>query len=275
MKKGLVISVSPTQFAAVSHDSDLAHAFRNTAALGYDGVELAVRNPDGLDPVAIRQLASKFKLAVPAIGTGQAFGEEGLNLTDSKATVRKAATERLKAQAAFAAEFEAAVIIGLIRGRGTDNKERDRAYLLESLADVAADAAGMGVKLLIEPINRYETELINTVADGIELIQRLAADNVRLLLDTFHMNIEEPSICGSIVKALPYLGHVHFADSNRRFPGAGHIDFPAVATTLEAVGYQDYISMEMLPWPGPEESAGKAIQYLNQILNYQLQGIQS
>jgi sugar phosphate isomerase/epimerase len=89
------------------------------------------------------------------------------------------------------------------------------------------------------------------------------------------MNIEEPSLCGSIVKALPHLGHVHFADSNRRFPGAGHIDFPGVVTTLAAVGYQNYISMEMLPWPDPEQSAGKAIQYLNQIFNYQLQGIES
>lgn len=275
MKKGLVISTSPTRFAAVSHDSDLAHAFQSAAALGYDGVELAVRNPDGLDPAAIRQLASEFKLAVPAIGTGQAFGEEGLNLTDPEATVRKAATERLKAQTAFAAEFNAAVIIGLIRGRGSDKPERDQAYLLENLAEVAANAAGMGVKLLIEPINRYETELVNTVTDGMELIRQLKTNNVMLLLDTFHMNIEEPSICGSIVKALPYLGHVHFADSNRRFPGAGHIDFPAVAATLEAIGYQDYISMEMLPWPDSEQSAREAIQYLNQIFNYQLQGMQS
>ncbi len=275
MKKGLVISTSPTRFAAVSHDGDLAHAFRSAAAFGYDGVELAVRNPNSLDPAAIRQLAGEYKLAIPAIGTGQAFGEEGLNLTDPAKTVREAAIERLKAQTAFAAELNAAVIIGLIRGRGSDDPERDQAYLLENLAEVAGNAAVMDVKLLIEPINRYETRLVNTVADGMALIRQLNTNHVLLLLDTFHMNIEEPSICGSIVKALPLLGHVHFADSNRRFPGAGHIDFPAVAATLDAVGYQDYISMEMLPWPDAEQSAREAIQYLNQIFNYQLQGMQS
>lgn len=268
MKKGLVISVSPTRFDAVSHDADLAHAFRHAGELGYDGVELAVRNPEGLNPAALRGLAADFGLEIPAIGTGQAFLEEGLSLTDPEAKIRQAAMERLKKQVAFAAELRAAaVIIGLIRGRGTDQPERDREYLVEGLAEVAAAARTRGVRLFVEPINRYETKLVNTVTDGLQLLAQVSADNVMLLLDTFHMNIEEPSICGSFVAAAAWLGHVHFADSNRRFPGAGHIDFAGIVAVLEAFGYRDYISMEMLPWPNPEVSALEAISELTRILN--------
>ena len=265
MKKGLVISVSPTRFAAVSHDADLLGAFRRAAALGYDGVELAVRDPAGLDPAALRQAAADAGLVIPAIGTGQAFVEEGLSLTDPDDQIRRAAVERLKQQLDFAAELDALVIIGLIRGRGTDNPVRDQELLETTLGEVCEAARQRGVTLVIEPINHYETRLINTLAEGMELIKKLGSADLRLLADTFHMNIEEPSIPGGIVNASPYLGHVHWADSNRRYPGAGHLPFADVHAVLEAIGYHGFVSMEMLPWPDPERAAAAAMQTVNQI----------
>jgi len=265
VKKGLVISVSPTRFAAVTHDSDLAGAFRRAAALGYDGVELAVRDPAGLDPAALRRAAEAEGIAIPALGTGQAFVEEGLSLTDPEATVRQAATERLKHQLDFAAALGAMVIVGLIRGRGTDDPERDHAFLIDGLADLSSAAADRGVTILLEPINRYETRLVNTVDDGLALLAELPGQSVRLLLDTFHMNIEEPFLSGSFVRAAAVTGHVHWADSNRHYPGAGHIPFAELAAVLDATGYAGYVSMEMLPWPDPERAAAAAMQTLNRL----------
>ena len=116
--------------------------------------------------------------------------------------------------------------------------------------------------MAIEPINRYETGLINTVASGLRLVDTIGLDNVGLLLDTFHMNIEEPSMIESMVAAGERLFHFHVADSNRWYPGAGHIDFNAIFSTLNSVGYQGFVSAEILPLPDPDTAAMKTVEYM-------------
>ncbi|MDD5482356.1 MAG: 5-keto-L-gluconate epimerase [Kiritimatiellae bacterium] len=266
MKFGLVLSTNTTRFSAVSYSGDLARSIGRAAALGYDGIELAVRDPALVDSKRLKKIISSAGMEVPAIGTGQAFLEEGLSLTDPRKEIRKKAVERIRAHVCFAAEFNAAVIIGLIRGRGRENGGEERGLFEESLAVCAGFAARKGVKLFIEPLNRYETRLINTIEEGGELVRKIKHDNLKLLIDTFHMNIEEPSICGSIVKAKPFLGHVHFSDSNRRPPGCGHLGFLDVMDVLKGIGYNKYISMEMMPWPTPAEAARQSVEYIKGIL---------
>jgi sugar phosphate isomerase/epimerase len=122
------------------------------------------------------------------------------------------------------------------------------------------------VKLFLEPLNRYESSLVNTVSEGLELIKELGCENLELLIDTFHMNIEEQSLFGSIIKAMPHTGHVHFADSNRHAPGAGHIEFPDIVSLLSQIGYEGYISMEMLPLPSADKAAEISINHLKEII---------
>jgi len=273
MKFGLVLSTNATRFSAVSYSDDLERGITRVAALGYDGVELAVRDPALLD---IRRLEKHIRSAgveVPAIGTGQAFLEEGLSFTDGRKEIRRNAVDRIKAHVRFAAGFKAAVIIGLIRGRGGKNRVTENEFLAECLVECAAFAAKEGVKLFIEPLNRYETKLVNTVEEGMALIRNLKFKNLKLLVDTFHMNIEEPSIYGSLVKASPCLGHVHFADSNRRPAGCGHLNFMDIVGVLKGLGYNRYISMEMEPWPTPDEAARKSIEYVkNYVHNVKREG---
>ena len=118
------------------------------------------------------------------------------------------------------------------------------------------------MQLCLEPINRYETTLINSVAQGLELIEAVGADNFGLLLDTFHMNIEEPTIEASLRAAGSHLFHFHVADSNRWYPGAGHMNFAHLLTVLHDIGYDGWVSGEFMPQPDGDAAAREAIAYL-------------
>jgi sugar phosphate isomerase/epimerase len=137
-------------------------------------------------------------------------------------------------------------------------------WLVEALRECSAAARPHGIRLALEPINRYETTLINNTAQGLALIERVAADNFGLLLDTFHMNIEEPDIEASIHQCRGRIFHFHAADSNRWYPGAGHLDFKSILKTLFATGYPGWVSGEFLPNPDAETAAQKSIASLRQ-----------
>jgi sugar phosphate isomerase/epimerase len=257
------------EFQAATFQGDLRANLARVAAVGYDGVELAIRDPGLVDQAALEQLLKSQHLDVPAIGTGQAWGEEGLSFTSRDPSVRRAAIDRVKTHIPLAARLRSLVIIGLIRGITPQGQGREDSmcYLLEALHEVSVAAGSDGVRLAVEPLNRYETDLIRSVAEGLDLLDRLGADNVGLLLDTFHMNIEEPSIEGSMASAGDRIFHFHVADSNRRYPGAGHLDFRTILGALQASGYRGFVSGEFLPWPDAFTAAERSLPHLKSALS--------
>jgi len=264
MKLSIVLSTQPASFSALAYKGEIEENVSKIKSLGYNGVELAVREPHLLDPNYIASLCSSHDLPVPAIGTGQAYGEEGLSFTHKEKNIRNLAIERIKSHIKFAEQLDALVIIGLIRGK-TENDDYlvNDEYLITALKECASE--NNKVKLAIEPINRYETNLINTVDSGLDLLDKVGMENVGLLLDTFHMNIEEPSISESILKTADRIFHFHVADSNRWYPGAGHIDFPKVLNDLAKVNYQGFISAEIMPFPDPDTAANETMKYFQKI----------
>jgi len=262
MKFSIVLSTQPSSFSALAYKGNLAENIAKIKTLGYDGVELAVRDPAQLDSNFLTALLKEHNLPVPAVGTGQAYVEEKLSFTDSRKEIREQAIARIKSHATLAARLNAMVIIGLVRGKkepgiGTEMAEQ---WLIDALRECAS--AGENVRYAIEPINRYETTLVNTVQAGLALLEKVGKKNVGLLLDTFHMNIEEVSITESIRAAKDSLFHFHVADSNRWYPGAGHVDFRAVLETLKEIGYSGFVSAEILPLPDSDLAAKRAIEYL-------------
>jgi sugar phosphate isomerase/epimerase len=265
VKLGIVISTHLTRFDAVAFQGEVLDHLRSVARLGYDGVELAVRDPAQLEVAALQAALAQANLSVVAIGTGQAWTDEGLSFTSADPAVRAAARRRFHSQLALAARLQSLVIVGLIRGVASPETGRAQAmaWLAEALRDGAAAAADLGVALVVEPLNRYETNLVNTVAEGLALLDQVGAGNVGLLADTFHMNIEEPSIEASLRLAGPRLRHFHAADSNRHYPGAGHLDFGRILRALhDEAGYQGWISVEVLPEPSAETAAERALSAL-------------
>jgi sugar phosphate isomerase/epimerase len=264
MKTAIVLSTHAARFNAVAFKGDFEANVAKIAAWGYNGVELAIRDPKLVDADALLLVVTQHGLEVPAIGTGQAWGEEGLSFTDPDPDVRTAAIQRVYDHVPFAAQTGAVIIIGLLRGIVKPGGKHEQAYawLVEALQRCSAAAAPHGVRLVLEPINRYETTLINNVDQGLALIEAVGADNFGLLLDTFHMNIEEPKIEDSIRTAGDRIFHFHVADSNRWYPGAGHIDFGSVMATLRDIGYAGYVSVEAMPMPDADTCAERAIANL-------------
>ncbi len=262
----IVLSTHAAQFQAVAFKGDFEANVRKIAGWGYDGVELAIRDPSLIDGDELRHIVSAHRLAVPAIGTGQAWGEEGLSYTDPDPAVRQAAVERTIAHIPFAARTGAVIIIGLLRGIVKPGVSQAQAmdWLVGALREGCAEARPYGVRLTLEPINRYETSLVNNIAQGLDLLERVAAENLGLLPDTFHMNIEEPHIEDSIRACGDRVFHFHVADSNRWHPGAGHLDFRSILEALHATGYDGYISGEFMPLPDADMAAQEGIAHLGQ-----------
>ena len=262
LKAAIVVSTPDAEFEALAFKDSLKNSVERVARLGFDGIEVAVRNPITVNVSEIMDTIEKNGIEVPAVGTGQAFGQEGLSLSDPDEEVRRKTLERLKLQVEFAARFKAKVILGLIRGNIQKGVKREDAFrwLIEGVKRCADYAEGYGTDILIEPINRYEVNLINTVDECLDLIKIVDRNNVFILVDTFHMNIEEPDIAKSIKKADKRIGHVHVADSNRWAPGFGHIDFSEINRALKEVDYDGYISAEILPMPDPDAAARQAIK---------------
>ena len=245
----------------VYHD-DLAEACRKARAHGFDGVEVFPSNASAVDPARLRILLNDHGLALAAVGTGAGWLKQRLSLVDPDVSVRVRARDFVRAIIDFAGPFHAPAIIGSMQGRSGPGLAKPTAlgYLADALEDLGEYARPHGVPLLLEPLNRYETDLVNTLEGGIRLLGSLSTANVRLLADLFHMNIEETHMAESILSARPHIGHVHFVDSNRRAAGLGHIDYPSIVKALRASGFGGFASAEALPLPDPETAAARTIQ---------------
>ncbi len=264
MKLAIVLSTQASRFDAVAFKGDLESNVAKIAGWGYDGVELAIRDPRLVDADDVLRVVRSHGLDIPAIGTGQAWGEEGLSFTDPDPAIRTAAIERTKSHIPFAARARAVIIVGLLRGIVKPGVRQPQAmdWLVAALRDCCAEARPHHVRIALEPINRYETTLVNNAKQGMDLLERIGADNMGLLLDTFHMNIEDAVIEEAIRACGDRIFHFHVADSNRWYPGAGHLDFASILNALEATGYQGHVSGEFMPLPDADTSAQKGIAYL-------------
>lgn len=124
------------------------------------------------------------------------------------------------------------------------NATEDRAILLDNLGVLGEHAAAEGVCVYLEPLNRYEDHMLNTLEQGAVLCDTLALSSVRLMADLFHMNIEEDDLLASLERAASHIAHIHLADSNRYEPGQGHTDFQSIGELLEGIGYSGFMALE-------------------------------
>jgi sugar phosphate isomerase/epimerase len=214
---------------------NLGENLRRLAAFGYEAIELSIADPLAVDAEEVASLCQQHNLEIVAVDTGHLHVDEGLSLTDPDPAMRERALQRLLPFMDLAAAWGSWVIVGLLRG--SEKGPAVESILVQSLKKCSEEAKMRQVGILFEPLNRYETSLVNTTPAAIDVIKKVGKPNVGLLLDTFHMNIEDASLGNAIREAAPYLRHVHVADSNRRAPGWGHIDFTEVLTALTDIDY--------------------------------------
>lgn len=226
-------------------DADVADLLRRIARMGFDAVELPLENPGDLSVAAVRDALADTGLTPYVVGAMA----PGRDLVDP---VHVAATQDyLRACIDFAAGVGATSVCGPFyasTGRvwrmDTDQRAAAYAAVRAHLAPVVDHALERGVRLGIEPLNRYETSLVNTVDQALTAFEPLLGDGLGLALDTYHLNIEERSSADAIRTAGPHLAHVQVCGSDRGAPGGDQTDWPALVAALDEVGYGGPLNIE-------------------------------
>jgi len=245
-------------------DEALETTFQRLSRCGFDGIEL-VGEPDRYCPADVKRLCGQYNLKVVSIAGMYPWPTRERDLANPDAEVREKAVAYLRRCVDFASDVGARVIIVVPSAAGKtgpvgehrdgeawENAYRNEwRYAVESVRKAATYAGEHGVLLAIEPINRYESYLVNTAEQGMQFISEVGSEFVKLHLDTFHMNIEESDPIRAVRSAGDSLVNVHISDSNRQAVGRGHFDFAALMRALKEMGYDGLLTLEPLP-PVPD-----------------------
>jgi len=238
--------------------------------IGYNAIELHIREPGRYTANEIRKTVEDHGLRVCAVTNGMEYTIGGLSLIDDDENKREAAIKRILEHADFAAALNARLIVGIMRGnipRGGDEKKyRDR--FTEALGRICDYAEKIKCSVVLESILRYINNYLCGVKETMDYITSLNRKNLSLHIDTHSMAIEERNAKDSILYCRDKpLGYVHYADNNRYYPGGGALDFRGTTGALIEIGYKGFITMECLPWPTAEECARRALSYIRSIVN--------
>lgn len=264
MKIGITLSTFPTQFGPiVFSDGDFYENLRIVKDLGYDGVDLfthKLSRPEEEKIIAtLEAIDLQAALLLPIWLT-----EGGSFLSDPDAVRRVAAVDRYKSQIEVAARMGANMPIGYSRGNQQE-EESEQAYqnrLAESLKEISEFADSKCVGIFLEPINRYEINTFHRAGQALDFLEKYQLDSIRILLDMFHMNIEERSLKETIGRCGARIGQVHISDSNRLAPGGGHLDYDSIIEALSDVGFDGFLSIEAFPKPSALQCASGGIKFL-------------
>ena len=211
--------------SVTAYQGPLEKSFSDLAKLGYQGVELMTLNPSELDWEFVKCEAEKNGLKVVLVCTGEIFGQLGLSYTNPDPENRKEAIRRSKEIIDFAAYLGANINIGRIRGQYCKEltKEQTEELAVAAFRELADYAAPKGVKIALETVTIMQTNFINTCAEGADMVDRVDRPNFRLMLDVFHLNLEEKDLFEAIRRYSSYNIHVHLADIyHGNIPAAKH-----------------------------------------------------
>jgi sugar phosphate isomerase/epimerase len=235
-------------------DAPLDETLARIAAAGYDGVELP-GEPGRFPPAEVRRALARHGLAPLALTASCTVPETGRDLAHPDASIRAEAVRYVVSCLELAAEIGAPLTQMLASGETRlaplATREAEWAWSVDALREAARHAERLGVRICVEPLNRYEAYLVTSAAEALAYLDEVGSPWVGLTLDLFHANIEEPDLVTSIEAAGARLWHVQVADTNRRGLGHGHLDVRAVAEVLSRIGYAGAVVVEVMA-PGPD-----------------------
>ncbi|MGD0752676.1 MAG: sugar phosphate isomerase/epimerase family protein [Anaerolineales bacterium] len=271
MKLALTIQTPevPAQVPVALLSGTLAEKLKKAARMGATGVELITTEPTSLDVPGLQRQLDRNGLQAAAIASGGMAFAVKLTLLHSDPSISALACQRLDEMINLAAALHAPVVtVGSFRGRLVTDKERSLVELARILRHAGERAAVAGVCIALEPLNRFEGDLLNNVAQGLAFLEEVNQPAVGLLVDTFHVNIEESSWTEPFRQAAQAgkLFHVHLGDNNRLPPGHGLIDFKAILFALKESGYTGWLSAELLGKPDPDMAGEQTIDYMFRLM---------
>jgi len=227
---------------------------------GFDGVEVPILDPASFDARAVRREFDRLGLARTAV----ANVPRGSSLASADPGERQRARDHVVACVHAARDFGATVLAGpmytpvgfLTGGRRTAEEWR---WAVDSWQQLAPVVEAAGIDIGLEPLNRFETYFLNTAADAARLCADIGSPRIGILLDTFHANIEEKSIGAALRAASPHLKHLHVCENDRGIPGSGHVAWDEFFSTVAALGYDRWMTIESFGFSLGELSTAAAV----------------
>lgn len=249
---------SPILFA----DEPIAGLHRAHEA-GFSAIELHIRENAAIDCERIMAECDRLQMSISLVVTGRLAVETGATLTHAEPEMAKRAQDGVMTYVDIAKKLRSNLLIGWIRGPRPDGmcEEAYEDRLAAALRPICEYAQTHGVTLLIEALNRYEINSFHRGEEICAFIEKFNLPACGLLLDVFHMNLEEADMGDAIRTNQRLLRYVHFADSNRHFPGAGHMDIDEVLAALDEIHFDGWLSTECLPEPDYESAIRGAQTY--------------
>ena len=226
-----------------------ARAVRSAADAGLDFIEIPLLRPEALDVGANRSLLDDHGIAATC--------SLGLPADRSFPQQPEAAVSFLRSAVEVAASLKSPVLTGVLYGSlgalpGHAPTEEERVVVADGLRRVARHAKSLGVRIGLEPVNRYETHLVNLAEQALDLIERIGEENVFLHLDTYHMNIEEKGFAEPILNAGRRLAYIHLSESDRGVPGTGNVVWDDVFRALAEIDYDGDLVLESFVAVNPD-----------------------
>lgn len=212
--------------------------------LGISGIELNMVEPEKIDPADLQAMLAGHGLRMTMFASGATANTEGRSLSHQDEAVRLASVRRCMELVDFAAEFGAGIIVGFLKGGTGPDPVRAADRFRDSLSRLEPFVRDRQVPFLVEATNHYESPVVNTLQDAADFLDGFQNPYLRVLPDTYHMNIEESSMLGALVKHASLYDSLHISDSNRYFPGLGAIDFYGLLRFLKEVGYSGRLAIE-------------------------------
>lgn len=264
MRISISVSATPCAMPQIMFAGDMEKHSALLAGLGYDGIDLFFPDPRGTDARSVKAILDHYGLQATMLAAQGDLMADGLYLNDPGKLPEL--LERSKYHLEQCAVLGAMPNVGFIRGWHRNNPD-SLSHMAEGLDAYCTLAASFGVDVLLEPICRYELDSIQTTEQAVDLYERAGRpSNFGLLLDLFHMNIEESSICGAICRAGALIKHVHFVDNTRAVPGMGCMNLQNIIACLKAVGYQGFLGIEAIPGSDPEIEAQRSLAFTRALL---------
>jgi sugar phosphate isomerase/epimerase len=247
---------------------DLVEKTRAAAAMGFDAIEL--RSGELFNGSPLPSISGRLALPVSSICT---CPQQDPVVQEREVREARLATWRELIEIAGDLGARGIIMVPIRRPHRLPDlsplytsSELEMALFYRILDDLLPAAERAGLALWIEPLNFYEAMLVPNIAKAVEICRRVNSPALRLMADTFHMNIMEPEPLAGLRAAGPYLGHVHLSDSNRQLPGLGHIAFREVFAALAGIGYTGAMALEAIPPADPEDATAQSLQYLRRAL---------
>ena len=247
------------------------HILSRVAEIGYEGIELQVRDPSEFDTAAFARMVREAGLVITAVSSGPVTAADGLFLTAAERSVRERAIERFTSVLRLAAEYRVHATIGGVRGfaKWAPDRATGLAWFRSAIERLLVSAGPLDAHIVLEPQNRYQTDFLNTIGETLAFIDELGTPpQLAIEGDLYHMALEEKSLIAALVtgRRSGRMNYIQIGDSNRLAPGWGSLNWVDILETLKAIGYDGWLAMEFTQKPDSETCARQAHDFLRPLL---------